>query len=121
MPKVNAKVIETLAVMAKYNPFFEKAGMMRVDYRRDETSVEKKIRSLLESCNFDFDLIRSKAYCRDFFNRLVEQDKKLMLEYLSEFARQPFIKIEAVSPELLAKTFPSDCAYFYWVNIDKMR
>ena len=50
MPKVDAKVVEVLAVMAKYNPFFEKAGMLRVDYRRDEISEEKKIRRFLEAC-----------------------------------------------------------------------
>jgi len=120
MPKVNAKVVEALAVMARYNPFFEKAGMLKVDYRRDDTSIEKKIKAFLESHNFDLDLIRSKAYCRDFFSRLDEQHKKLMIEYLSEFAHQPFIKIEAVSPELLAKTFPSDCAYLYWINASRV-
>jgi len=41
LPKVNARVVEVLAVMARYNPFFEKAGMVRVDYQRDEISVQK--------------------------------------------------------------------------------
>jgi ABC-type lipoprotein export system ATPase subunit/N-acetylglutamate synthase-like GNAT family acetyltransferase len=45
MPKVNAKVIEALAVMARYNPFFEKADMIRVDYRIDRRSNEKEVRS----------------------------------------------------------------------------
>ena len=30
LPRVDAKVVEALAVMAKYNPFFEKTGMLRV-------------------------------------------------------------------------------------------
>ena len=29
--------VEVLGVMAKYNPFFEKVGMVRVDYQRDGT------------------------------------------------------------------------------------
>lgn len=29
LSKVNARVVEVLAVMARYNPFFEKAGMVR--------------------------------------------------------------------------------------------
>lgn len=44
LPKVKVKVVEVLAVMAKYNLFFEKAGMIRVDYKRDESSMEKKMR-----------------------------------------------------------------------------
>jgi len=116
MPRVEAKVIEVLAVMAKYNPFFEKAGMIRVDYRRDEISLEKKLRRLLEAHNFDFDFAKSKTYCRHFFTRLDGQDKKVLLEYLSEFAHQPFIKIKTVNPGLLTKVFSSEGVYLYWVN-----
>jgi len=97
MLRVNAKVIETLTVMAKYNPFFKNAGMMSIDYKRDDTSIEKKIRAFLEGHDFDFDFLRSETYCCSFFSKLSEQDKKLLLAYLSEFARQPFIKIEKVS------------------------
>lgn len=116
MPKVDAKVVEVLAVMAKYNPFFEKAGMVRVNYRRDEISAEKKIRRFLEARNFLFDFTRSKAYCRNFFSQLSSQDKKVLLKCLSEFARQPFIKTKTVTPELLARVFSSSGVYLYWVN-----
>jgi len=119
MPKVDAKVVEVLAVMAKYNPFFEKAGMIRVDYERDEVSEEKKIRRFLEAHNFNLDFVRSKSYCRDFFARLNKQDKKTLLDYLSEFASQPFIKIKRVTPDLLTRAFSSDSIYLYWVNEGK--
>ena len=115
---------EVLAVMTKYNPFFEKAGMLRVDYTRDEMSLEKKVRRFLEACEFDFDLVRSKTYCRDFFSQLDEQNKKVLLGYLSEFARQPFIKTKTVSPDLLTKVFSSSGVYLYWVkgsSIDQWR
>jgi len=116
MPQVNAKVVEVLAVMGKYNPFLEKAGLVRVDYRRDGTSVENKIKKFLEAHDFDFDFLRSKTYCCDFFNRLNAEDKETLLRYLSEFANQPFIEIGRITPELLTKTLASDCAYFYWIN-----
>jgi len=116
MPKVDAKLIEVLAVMAKYNPFLEKAGMIRVDYKRDEISEEKRIRRFLEAHNFDFDFVRSKTYCHHFFSQLNGEDKKVLLEYLSEFARQPFIKIKTVTPDLLTRVFSSDGVYLYWVN-----
>jgi GNAT superfamily N-acetyltransferase len=116
LPKANAKVIEVLAVMAKYNPFFEKAGMVRVDYRRDETSIEKKVRGFLEVHSFDFDFARSKTYCRRFFSELSNQDKQTLLGYLSEFASQPFIKVETITPDLLTQILSSEGVYLYWVN-----
>jgi hypothetical protein len=67
MPKVDVKVIEALAVMARYNPFFEKAGIIRVEYSIDRSSKEKKIKCFLESHNFDFDFLKSKNILYNFF------------------------------------------------------
>jgi hypothetical protein len=53
--------------------------------------------------DFNFELLRSGNYCRSFFDQLDDREKKVLLDYLSDFASQPFIKIERVSPELLAK------------------
>ncbi|MHB8603390.1 MAG: ATP-binding cassette domain-containing protein, partial [Nitrosotalea sp.] len=36
LPCVNIRIVETLAIMARYNPFFEKAGMTRVEVVDDE-------------------------------------------------------------------------------------
>ncbi|MFX1487227.1 MAG: hypothetical protein ACFFBS_09075, partial [Promethearchaeota archaeon] len=116
MPRVDAKVIEVLAVMAKYNPIFEKADMTRVNYSRDENSIEKKIRRLLEANNFDFAFVRSKTYCRHFFGQLNCQDKKVLLGYLYNFAHQPFIKAKTVTPDLLTRVFSSDVVYLYYIN-----
>ena len=116
LPKVNSKVVEVLAVMAKYNPFFEKAGMIRVDYVRDDTTIEKKIREFLQDHSFGFGFARSKTYCRCFFNKLSKQDKQTLLAYLSEFASQPFIKKERVTLDLLTKILVSEGIYLYWIN-----
>ena len=116
MPRVNVKVIEVLAVMAKYNPFAEKAGMIRVDYRIDRCSKEKEVRNFLEANNFNFDFVKSKTYCRNFFMRLSSNEKKKLVEYLTDFARQPFIKAKKITPDLLTKMFSSEATYLYWVN-----
>ncbi|MFH1327299.1 MAG: ABC transporter ATP-binding protein [Candidatus Bathyarchaeota archaeon] len=116
MSKVDAKVIEALAVMARYNPFFEKAGMARVDYSIDRRSKEKEVRSFLEAHSFDFNFLKSKTYCAKFFTKLKGQDKKKFVEYLTDFARQPFIKAKKVSPDLLTKMFSSEATYLYWIN-----
>ena len=116
LPKVDAKVIEALAVMARYNPFFEKAGMLRVDYGRDETAIDKRIRGFLTEHEFDFKLARSKAYCRSFFSELDDGAKKVLTEYLREFVEQPFVKVKTVTPELMGRVFSSEGVYLYWVN-----
>jgi ABC-type transport system involved in cytochrome c biogenesis ATPase subunit/GNAT superfamily N-acetyltransferase len=117
LPKVNARVVEVLAVMAKYNPFFEGAGMLRVDYQRNQTAVDKKIRAFLEKQSFDFKLAKSKAYCRSFFNRLADEGKKVLLVYLTEFVQQPFVKRKVVTADLISRVFSSDGVYLYWIKI----
>jgi ABC-type transport system involved in cytochrome c biogenesis ATPase subunit/N-acetylglutamate synthase-like GNAT family acetyltransferase len=116
LSKVDAKVVEVLAVMARYNPFFEKAGMLRVDYERDETCIERKMQRFLESRNFDSILARSKIYCNDFYNQLNEQDKKVLVDLLLEFIHQPFIKAKTVTTNLLTKVFSTNGVYLYWIN-----
>jgi ABC-type transport system involved in cytochrome c biogenesis ATPase subunit/N-acetylglutamate synthase-like GNAT family acetyltransferase len=120
LPQVNAKVVEVLAVMAKYNPFFERAGMVRVDCKRDGTSVEKKIREFLETHHFNFSFGQSKTHCNQFFNELNNHDKQILLGYLSEFASQPFIKVETATPDLLTRILGSGGIYLYWVNSAKV-
>jgi ABC-type transport system involved in cytochrome c biogenesis ATPase subunit/N-acetylglutamate synthase-like GNAT family acetyltransferase len=116
LPRVDAKVVEVLAIMAKYNPFFEKAGMLRVDYRRDEPAVDSRIRKFLEERSFDFKFVKSRSYSRRFFNKLADGDKGILLGYLSEFAQQPFVKVKIVTPDLLSKIFSSEGVYLYWIK-----
>lgn len=116
LPRVEAKVVEVLAVMARYNPFFERAGLFRVDYKRDELAVDSKIRRFLEERSFDFKFVKSRAHCRSFFNNLSDEDKGLLLGYLSEFAQQPFVKVKTVTPDLLSKIFSSEGVYLYWIR-----
>jgi GNAT superfamily N-acetyltransferase len=120
LAKVNVKVVEVLAVMARYNPFFERAGMQRVDYRRKETAVDKKIKAFLEEWSFDFKLSKSKTYCRSFFSRLGDGDKKVLVGYLTEFVQQPFVRIKSVTPELLGRAIYSGNVYLCWVNSEKL-
>ena len=92
LPLVNAKVVEVLAVMAKYNPFFERAGMVKVDYKAEETAVDKKINGFLKEHNFDFRLSKSKRYCRDFYAQLIDEQKQVLTAYLKELCSSPSLK-----------------------------
>jgi len=120
LPKVEAKVVEVLAVMARYNPFFERAGMLRVDYGRDETAIDKRTRGFLEERGFDFKLARSRAYCRGFFSELDDAARKVLTECLREFVGQPFVKAKTVTPELLGRVFSSEGVYLYWINVPEI-
>jgi len=74
----DARYVETLAVMARYNPFFEKAGMTRIDIDID-SKREDSVRAL-EEFGFSIDLISSLTYIRSVFNKLVEEDKNKVRE-----------------------------------------
>jgi len=116
LPKAGARVVEALAVMARYNPFFEKAGMVKVEYRRKENELTSKIRKLLETREFDFSLAGSKTYCHQVFNTLGEGEKQELMAYLTEFANQPFIKMQTAEPSLLARVFSHSSVYLYWIS-----
>jgi len=43
LPLIDRRYVETIAVMAKYNPFFEKAGMTRIAERKPHKSTLKAV------------------------------------------------------------------------------
>ncbi|MCX8187902.1 MAG: hypothetical protein N3F65_04755 [Nitrososphaeria archaeon] len=53
-----------LAVMARYNPFFEKAGMKRMEYESKAWRDIGKLLVELESMGIQPDLIHSRRYLR---------------------------------------------------------
>jgi len=46
LPLVGRSYIETMAVMARYNPFFEKAGMKKIVERKPDESILQAVRGL---------------------------------------------------------------------------
>lgn len=74
MPLVGRKYIETIAVMARYNPFFAKAGMTEVpynsDYRTDCLTVVKK----LEPFGFTRELSASETASSKLLEKLNHND-----------------------------------------------
>jgi len=53
--------IETVAVMAKYNPFFEKAGMQKIAETKPSKHVLNALKTL-EALGFDIALMTSASY-----------------------------------------------------------
>jgi len=72
--------IETLAVMANYNPFFEKAGMTRMSIKEDEKRV--KLLSQFGDYGFNVSLLSSQRYFIDQFTKLTEEEQQKVLDII---------------------------------------
>jgi len=87
--------VETMAVMAQYNPFFEKAGMKRIAERQPEKSIIKAIQSL-EHLGFKPYLLSSQ---QSNFNNLETMKKAEIQE-----VRRILLKISTVYYKRLRST-----------------
>jgi hypothetical protein len=111
--------VETTAVMAKYNPFFERAGMTKIQ----ETPPPKQaiaVREVLAELGFNITLLGSESLVMSQLKHLTETElhtvrqaftKNAHLRYLKEFFyHQPYGKrqlynreVQTASLEKLAK------------------
>jgi len=86
----NIVYTETLAVMANYNPFFEKAGMTRVNVEEDvkrQTMIDQ-----LDVYGFNTSLVASKRYFDSIFTKLnakqQEEVKEIVINILDKYKGQ---------------------------------
>ncbi len=63
LPLVGTPYVEMIAVMAKYNPFAEKAGMQKIAEQQKVESVSEVSKVLLE-LEFDLQLLNSERYVK---------------------------------------------------------
>jgi ABC-type lipoprotein export system ATPase subunit len=98
MPLVGTKYVETLAVMAQYNPFFEKAGMRKVPLPGDEKFERDLVQ--LESLGFRRELLVSKKHTKKILDRISSLSK---LEQIATFALKHCIAEKYRRPELIPK------------------
>jgi ABC-type lipoprotein export system ATPase subunit len=84
MKLTTCKYIETIAVMANYNPFFEKAGMIKVDYDKDYDKTYLKILNNFREIGFEIDLMHSVKYITNIYNNLNKEQK---LSFLADCER----------------------------------
>ena len=73
MPRVGTPYVEALAVMARYNPFFEKAGMKRIEYESKTRRNIEKFLIELESTGIQPDLTHSRRYLRKTVKKLSQR------------------------------------------------
>ncbi len=95
MPQVGTPYVELVAVMAKYSPFAEKAGMKKIS---EQQSVEgiKKLTHTLKELGFDLQLIGSQHYVESKLNSLSEkQTEELKVAFIAN--KHPRFKKEVSS------------------------
>ena len=74
----DCEYIETVAVMSKYSPFFQKAGMTYIPVEADEKRMKKA--QQLEDFGFNLSLISSSKYNESIFNTLNEEQQSEVIE-----------------------------------------
>lgn len=93
----DATFTETLAVMANYTPFFERAGMIRIDVDEDEKRTA--LVSQLEEFGYNTSLLSSATYNKITFNKL-NADKQAKVK---EIVKSILMKYKGQITKLFAK------------------
>jgi ABC-type transport system involved in cytochrome c biogenesis ATPase subunit len=88
--------VEMVAVMAKYNPFAEKAGLQKIVEQKPPESV-LRIASLLSILNFDLPLLSSNRYVLERLSRLSSEDVARLKDLFIKNQHPRFKKEFAVS------------------------
>jgi GNAT superfamily N-acetyltransferase len=81
----DTKYVETLAVMSKYSPFFEKAGMTMVEVEEDRVRLNKIKR--IEEYGFDIALISSSTYNKKIYDKLTPEKQQEFKELIKTILR----------------------------------
>ena len=127
LPQVNARVVECVAVMAKYNPFFEKAGMILAG-KMELQPIQKKLLAFIEGAGGKVSLIHNKALCKGFLNGLnssqLAELEKLLRQDISDVGGSSPGRMEGLEKKLkdgdfigtLIDLLPVQRCYLYWVN-----
>jgi len=85
LPKAGTPYVETLAVMAKYNPFFEKAGMQKITETKPNPNILKAIEQL-QNLGFNPTLLGSPTYNMEKIRQLGKSAVSAVLEQFSKKA-----------------------------------
>jgi len=105
LPKAGTRYVEAIAVMARYNPFFEKAGMKKIAEQKLELSCQEAVKEL-RKLGFNPILLASK---KQNLKRLKELNQEEMSQCKSILAnvRHPRLRRAVVSE----KPYTDDATY----------
>lgn len=96
LPLVGTPYVEMIAVMAKYSPFAEKAGMQKIAQQQSVESVSQVSKVLLE-LGFDLQLLGSERYVKSKLENLNPEQVRILKEAFIKNKHTRFKKEFAVS------------------------
>jgi ABC-type lipoprotein export system ATPase subunit/GNAT superfamily N-acetyltransferase len=124
---VNARLVETVAAMARYNPFFEKAGMTLVGkmaLQKDQIDLLQ----FLDRTGGKLSLLHNKPLCKAYINSL----DRMQFQELCKNLERSVSSVGAASPgrmdelkrklsegnviDVLMNLLPVERVYLYWLN-----
>jgi ABC-type lipoprotein export system ATPase subunit/GNAT superfamily N-acetyltransferase len=127
MPMIKKRIVETIAAMAQYNPFFEKAGMTYVG-KQKFTSTQQKFVNFVEKQGANIGLLQDHNFRKGFLNSLTAQQINQLLKILEKIVHS----MKGVSQgrykslqqqlekgdieKMMSKTLPVERVYLYWLN-----
>jgi ABC-type lipoprotein export system ATPase subunit/GNAT superfamily N-acetyltransferase len=127
LPLVNSRLVETVAAMAKYNPFFEKAGMTLVG-KMELQQDQKNLLRFLERTGGKLSLLHNKPLCKAYLNGLDPSQFQELCRHLE----RSISSMGAASPgrmdglkrilsegnviNALMDVLPVERVYLYWLN-----
>jgi hypothetical protein len=91
LPLAGTERVEMPAVMAKYNPFAEKAGMRRVRIQQPSPSAVK-IAELLSKLGLNVDTLGSERYVLSMLSEMKTKDVDMIKEAFITFRTPRFMK-----------------------------
>ena len=83
--------VEAVAVMAKYNPFFEKAGMRRITMQKPSKQIVEMANRLLK-LGFNLEKMSSKTYNLEILSGLSEKELEEVREALASYPHPRLVR-----------------------------
>jgi len=99
LPLAGTPYVEALAVMAKYNPFFEKAGMQKIMESKPNENVQKALEKL-QTLGFNPTFLGSQNYNK---KKIMEAGKSKIIKILEELSRKGILRKRLMSSK---KVYP---------------
>ena len=91
LPLVGTQYVELPAVMAKYNPFAERAGMRKIAEQQPSKDVLRIVK-VLEEVGFKVQLLGSERYVCDVLQQLSSKDLETVKEAFARCGHVRFLK-----------------------------
>jgi energy-coupling factor transporter ATP-binding protein EcfA2 len=119
LPKAGTPYVELVAVMAKYNPFAEKAGMIRVAESKPEPKLLKAAEELAAQ-GFNIHLLGSRRYTRSKLETQTLEELEGVKKALSAAVDHPKILKKLMRREMIFGYRKEGLEALEMANVDKL-